>query len=441
MADFEIIDRLSDLEALARDLQREDVIGVDTEADSFYHYFDKTCLVQISTKKHCYLVDPLALGGPAELAPLGPVFASPKVRKIFHAAEYDIFVLKRDCGFRFANLFDTMVSAQLLGYPSIGLAALIEHHFGISVPKDEQRSDWSRRPLSDKQLKYAAGDVLYLIKLAQKLEKALNHAHRLEWAQEEFEALTRREWAEREFDMHGHLRIKGAKKLDERSAAVLRELYLMRDARAREIDRPTFKVLGNRTLLELAETKPRRLADLQGVKGVTDLIVRRMGKDILQAVKEGRSATKQPAPKAPTNGRKRIDRKTERLVNRLKRWRAARAQELDLDPGVLCPNASLEAIAWKNPQAAGDLAEVEELKGWFVKEFGGEVAEIVARDEAPAEPGGPSAKSEKADKKSEPRKKPVESKKKSTDAKASSEPGTARKKKRRRRKKKKSPAS
>ena len=383
MADFEIIDRLSDLKALAKDLAKQDVIGVDTEADSFYHYFDKTCLVQISTRKNSYLIDPLALGGPAELKPLGPVFASPKVRKIFHAAEYDIFVLKRDCGFTFSNLYDTMASAQLLGYPAIGLAALIEHHFGIKVPKDEQRSDWSRRPLTEKQLKYAAGDVLYLIRLATKLEKELRHARRFSWAQEEFEALTRREWPEREFDEYGHIRIKGAKKLDAKALEVLRQLYLMRDKRGREIDRPTFKVLGNRTLLELAETRPKHLSDLSGVKGVTDLIVRRMGKDILEAVKKGKNPSRAPAPKQPSNGRKRIDRKTERLVNRLKRWRAARAQELELDPGVLCPNSSLEAIAWKNPEGLDDLKEVEELKNWFTMEFGEEVLSIVQRDEQP----------------------------------------------------------
>ena len=389
MADFEIIDRQSDLKALARDLLTEDVIGVDTEADSFYHYFDKTCLVQIATRKNKYLIDPLALGGPAKLAPLGPVFSSPKVRIIFHAAEYDIFVLKRDCGFRFSNLFDTMVSAQLLGYPAVGLAALIQHHFGITVPKDEQRSDWSRRPLTEKQLIYAAGDVLYLIRLATKLEKELKHAKRLSWAEEEFGSITQRKWAEREFDTHGHLRIKGAKKLDPTRLEVLRELYLMRDARAREIDRPTFKVLGNRTLLELAETQPKRLSDLRAVKGVTDLIVRRMGTDILAAIKNKSVAPKQPVRKLPTNGRRRMDRKTERLANKLKRWRATRAQELELDPGVLCPNASLEAIACRNPEKVEDLAIVEELKGWFVREFGEEVVRIVQE----ADPSGSSESS------------------------------------------------
>ena len=203
VAKFELITELRELKALAKDLRKEDVIAVDTEADSFYHYFEKTCLVQIATRKNAWLIDPLSLGGPAELDPLGPLFADPKIRVLFHAAEYDIFMLKRDCGFSFRNLFDTMLSAQLLGYPSVGLAALIEHHFHKRLPKDEQKSDWSRRPLTDKQLQYAATDVIYLIRLAEKLERELKQKKRLGWAQHEFETLVDREWPERGFDELG----------------------------------------------------------------------------------------------------------------------------------------------------------------------------------------------------------------------------------------------
>jgi len=161
LADFELIETHEDLDALVQDLLGEKILAFDTEADSFYHYFDKTCLVQVATRKQIYLIDPLTLGGPAELAALAPVFASPDIRKIFHAAEYDLFVLKRDCSFQFQNLFDTMICAQLLGYPSVGLASLCERHFDVKLPKDEQRSDWSRRPLTQRQLSYAAADVLY----------------------------------------------------------------------------------------------------------------------------------------------------------------------------------------------------------------------------------------------------------------------------------------
>ncbi len=373
-----MIDRQGDLEALAQELLHEKIIAVDTEADSFYHYFDKTCLVQIATRKHSYLIDPLALGGPAELAPLGPVFASADVRVVFHAAEYDLYVLKRDCGFGFSNLFDTMVSAQLLGYPSVGLAALVEHHFDVSLPKDEQRSDWSRRPLSDKQQTYAAADVQYLIRLSEKLERELKKKKRHEWAMTEFESLTRREWPAREFDSRGYLRIKGARKLDPKGLAVLRELYLARDARAREVDRPPFKVLGNRTLLEIAERKPTSLAHLGEIKGVTELILRRMGRDIMAAIRKGRKDGHGPIPRLEGASRRRMDRRTERLLAGLKRWRAGRAEKLAMDPGVLCPNAALEAIAWRKPEQPGDLAELPELKSWFAREFADEVVEAIA---------------------------------------------------------------
>jgi ribonuclease D len=385
LADFEIIDRESDLEAVAKDLLKEKVVAVDTEADSFYHYFDKTCLLQIATTKRCYLVDPLAFGGPSHLTSLAPMFASPDVRVVFHAAEYDIFVLKRDCGFEFVNLFDTMISAQLLGYPAVGLAALIEHHFDLKLPKDEQRSDWSRRPLTDKQLEYAASDVEYLIRLSEKLERELRKAKRLEWAQAEFESLTKREWPERSFDELGYLRIKGARKLDAKSLAILRELYTLRDRRAREIDRPPFKVLGNRTLLEIAEERPRSLAALGEIKGVTDLILRRMGRDLMAAVREGRKEDHGPIPKLEGNGRRRMDRRSEKRLEALKKWRRRRAAELNLDPGVLCPNASLEAMAIKPPTEPGDLEGRKEVKSWFARAFGEEITREMAEERSRTE--------------------------------------------------------
>ncbi len=380
MADFEIITEKAELEALAEKLLREDVVAFDTEADSFYHYFDKVCLVQVATRKKCWLIDPIALGGPAELAPLGPVFAAPRVRVLFHAAEYDIYVLKRDCGFEFTNLFDTMVSAQLLGYPAIGLAALVEKHFGVSLPKEEQRSDWSRRPLTEKQLSYAASDVLYLIKLAEKLEKELAKARRLDWALDDFESLIDRRWPDREFDKLGYLRIKGARSLDAVELAVLRELYLLRDERAREIDRPPFKVLGNRTLLEISRSQTTDLDSLGEIKGITELILKRMGKDLVAAVKKGLRKPHGPIPKLDTSVRRRMDRRTEQRLDALKAWRGPRAAALKLDPGVLCPNATLEAIAWAAPENAADMKALPELKPWFVREFADEILGVLERD-------------------------------------------------------------
>ncbi len=379
LSTFEIVTQRSELEKIAKELMREEVVAFDTEADSFYHYFDKVCLIQIATRKKCWLVDPLEIEGPEALAALAPVFASPKVRVLFHAAEYDIYVLKRDCDFEFTNLFDTMVCAQLLGYPAIGLAALVERHFGVVLPKEEQRSDWSRRPLSEDQLSYAASDVLYLIKLAEKLEKELNKAGRLNWAVDDFETLCGRRWPDREFDKLGYLRIKGARGMDPVDLAVLRELFLLRDKRAREIDRPPFKVLGNRTLLEISRSHATDLDALAEIKGITDLILKRLGKDLVASVKRGLRKPHGPIPKLETTVRRRMDKRTEKRLSSLKDWRGPRAEALKLDPGVLCPNSALESIAWANPESAEDMKALPELKCWFVREFASEIIGVLER--------------------------------------------------------------
>jgi ribonuclease D len=268
-----------------------------------------------------------------------------------------------------------MICAQLLGYPAIGLAAIAERHFDLRLPKDEQRSDWSQRPLRESQLRYAAADVEHLIPLAEKLERELRKLRRLEWAEQEFRALERREWPDREFDKLGYLRIKGARALPPHALSVLRELYLVRDRRAREIDRPAFKVLGNRTLMEIAERQPAEEADLAAMKGVTELILRRFGRDILGAVQRGLKKAHGPIPRLEgALPRRRMDRRAERRLVALKRWRAERAQELALDPGVLCPNTALEAIALENAADAAAVARLPEVKPWFAEAFGDEIA-------------------------------------------------------------------
>ena len=141
-------------------------------------------------------------------------------------------------------------------------------------------------------------------------------------------------------------------------------------------------MLGNRTLLEIAERQPHKQADLREIKGITDLIQRRMGRELMAAVREGTKIEHGPIPKLPSSGRRRLDRQGERRLTALKRWRAEKATALKIDPGVLCPNAALEAIAWRDPKSKTDLQEMSELKGWFVRDFGVEVAKI-NRDAAP----------------------------------------------------------
>jgi ribonuclease D len=387
MTDYPLLGTIEAVEDLARKLAREKVVAVDTEADSFFHYQDKLCLLQLSARCGTFLVDPRALPEHG-LKPLEPIFANPEIRKIFHAAEYDLYVLYRHAGIRVRNLFDTMVSAQLLGYPAVGLAALVDRHFGVKLSKDQQRTDWSRRPLRDVQIQYAAADVLYLADLAREIERELRAAGRLGWAQEEFRALESRIWPEREFDEQGYLRIKGAKRLSPRELAVLRQLYLMRDRKAKLLDRPPFKVLGNGTLLELAQNPARSPRSLARRKGITELVLRRMGQDIAEAIRLGQEGPEHPPleGRPRPGGRRRLDRRGELRLEHLKRWRKQRAEQLGLDPGVFCPNSVLEEIAGADPSGTEELARLDAVKRWWVCEFGAESLQVNAQANAQAVP-------------------------------------------------------
>jgi ribonuclease D len=383
MAEYRFIDRVVEVEELASKLALEKVVAVDTEADSFFHYFDKLCLVQVAASCGTFLIDPLSMP-PRGLAPLAPVMANPAIRKIFHAAEYDLFVLSRHCGITVRGLFDTMISAQMLGYPAVGLGALVERHFDIKLSKDQQRTDWSRRPLREVQLDYAASDVIYLVEIAEILERELREKKRLAWAQADFAALEQRIWPEREFDAQGYLRIKGARKLSPRGLAVLRELFMWRDKRARDADRPPFKVMGNGTLLDLATSPPTSRRALGTRRGITDLVLRRFGQELMDAIERGADGDEHPPleRKQPTgNGRRRLDRRGETRLEELKAWRAVRARELGLDPGVFCPNASLEEIAAELPRSVEEMRALSALKPWWAEQFGPEVLRILGEPE------------------------------------------------------------
>jgi len=169
MPDAEIIRPITQpaaLEKLARRLARHSILGVDTESNSLFAYREQVCLIQFSTSDEDALVDPLALD---DLSPLADIFASPKIEKIFHAAEYDLICLKRDFGFSFANLFDTMVAARILGWEEIGLGSILKAEFDVQLDKRFQRANWGKRPLAAELINYASRDTHYLIPLRDRL--------------------------------------------------------------------------------------------------------------------------------------------------------------------------------------------------------------------------------------------------------------------------------
>ena len=174
------------LNAAARQLAKTDAIAFDLEADSMYHFQEKVCLIQIATDTVTLVIDPLKLD---DLSPLKPVMANPRIRKVLHGADYDIRSLYRDFNIAVRNLFDTELASRFLGIRESGLDAVLQARFGVHLDKKYQRKDWSKRPLPQAMMDYAAGDVHHLLPLAALLENELLAKGRLSWVREECDVL------------------------------------------------------------------------------------------------------------------------------------------------------------------------------------------------------------------------------------------------------------
>ncbi len=359
---------------MAEVLAQASRLAVDIEADSLYHYFEKVCLIQISSDARTYVIDPLVF---RNLSELGRLMTNPAIEKVFHAAAYDLLSLKRDYGFAFRNIFDTHVAAQLLGHELLGLGSLLERMLGVRHSKHRQRDDWSRRPLDPDQLRYAAMDTHYLLPLRDLLERELREKGRLDWALEEFESLLASEPHERAFDPDGYRRIKGNRELTAHQLAVLRALYLLRDHYARAMDLPPFKVLGNAVLIDLARNPPSQADQLSRRPGISARVASRFGGEICRTI---RKAKVEDAVDSPVHGHavwRPHAQDAQLRLEKLKAWRHAKAKELNLHVGVVFPGSLLEALAAFPPQDAAGLAGMDGMRAWRVKEFGSEILQIL----------------------------------------------------------------
>ncbi len=352
-----------ELDEMIGRVREQGVIAIDTEADSLHSYFDKVCLVQVTSDGEDWIVDPLA---GFSLAPLGEILADPAFVKILHGADYDLRIMNRDFGFTMSNIRDTMICAQLLGYDAYGLAALLGRHFGVELDKSYQRADWSRRPLTQAMLRYAAMDTHYLADLVSKLENDLRTRGRWEWAEEEFERLAMIRFVEPEPNPEAYLRIKGAKGLAPRELAVIMRLVEWRDGVARKQDRPPFKVMGNETLLGIATSMPGSEPELKAIKGMSAAQMSRFKKPILEIADEVRLLGEDELPRPPQKKSWRRDKTFERRLGKLRKVRDEVAQELELDPGLLAPRHVLSAITSNEPHNIDELAEIPAMRRWQI---------------------------------------------------------------------------
>ena len=373
---YQLIETAPDLGEAANLLSKEEIIAVDLEADSLYHYREKVCLIQIATKTFNLAIDPLAIG---DLSPLQPVMAYPSIRKVFHGSDYDLRSLYRDFQITVANIFDTQLACRFLGLKETGLEALLRTRFQVSLDKKFQKRDWSVRPLSPEMLAYGILDVTYLIPLARALEQELSARNRLAWVEEEGKILSRIRPGSPVDRGPLFLRFKGASGLDPRSLAMLEALLQFRNAQAEKMDRPPFKVLGNEPILELIRKKPLNMSELRESKILTARQIAIFGEPLLDRLREAANPPASGFPRYPKRERPKMAAAVRRRFKALKAWKDARGNHLGMDPTLLLNNALTQWLAEKKPLTRLDLEAVPGLKTWQKEEFGEEILAVLAQ--------------------------------------------------------------
>jgi len=354
--DYVFIDQQDGLKALVKDLKKVEEVPIDTEADNLHHYHTRVCLIQLRAGDNDYLVDPLSN---LDLQPIWDALRDKTL--IMHGSDFDLRLLWELAEFRPARVFDTMLAAQLVGARRIGLSSLLKDYLDVDHPKDSQKSDWSRRPLPDKMLHYAVGDVAHLPLLKKKIEDQLRDLGRLKWHRQKCDWQV--EVALSGFPRQDEYawRIGPHNKLRPRAQATLFELWHWREGEAERLDRPPFKVMSNDYLIKLSNA-----VEDGSIRKVYDALPKGLkrgrSRGLEEALKRGEEKDPKSLPRRPRNRNGRQPLNAAELLRQdgLKHCRDQAAVGLKIDPTLIATRIQLARLA----RAPADAAEV--LLPWQV---------------------------------------------------------------------------
>jgi ribonuclease D len=355
------------------DLVTQSRVAVDTESNSLHAFREQVCLMQFSSTNADYLIDPLAL---KDLSALAPIFANPNIEKIFHAAEYDLVCLRRDFGFSFANLFDTMHAARVLGYPAVGLDRLLNDKFKIQTDKRHQKANWAARPLTKEQIHYARLDTHYLFNLRDVLEKELREKERLEFAKEDFTRACLFDEQKHKNNIESWERFSSRKDLSLRDLTILAQLCKWRDIEAEKLNRPVYKVIMDDTLVAMSKNSPQHKVDLSAL-GLSEKQIHLWGDGVLSAVRRGVAA--------PPVERKQIEAKNDAFLRRLEKlkvWRKKVGIEMGVESDVILPKPYVSALAENPPTNLDELALIMKETPSRVTTYGAQILKVLGAKNA-----------------------------------------------------------
>jgi len=361
---FEYIQTAQALEKLLGHIRNASRIALDTEADSYHHYYPKVCLIQGSTENIHFIIDPLAS---IDLSPFFEIL-TPK-QLVLHDAGYDLRMLKADFDFRpKGEIFDTMLAARLIGLEQIGLSALLSEFLGVEVYKKNQRADWSKRPLSEELLQYATDDTCYLLKLSDILASKLAELGRLEWHQQScrWSVKLALQPVKQNHNPDERWRIAGVSRLKPKEMAFVRELWQWREKEAQKADVPPFRIMYSKQLLALAiwaaaqkktiQLDPHRLP--RSCRGERMISLKKSIERASQLTSD-----KWPAPKKPQTGHQpTVEQQNQ--IETLRRKVAQTAAKLCLSPQLIAPKAVLTSIVLRKLDSPKKLTDSGLITGW-----------------------------------------------------------------------------
>jgi ribonuclease D len=362
MPDFQFVDLSGDNKLLAA-IAGPDWIGLDTEFVREKTFYSRLCLIQISTGNEIFCADPLLLRSPEEDGP--QQFWEMLMNKpwVLHSGRQDIEVLYQSANRMPTKIFDTQVAAALLGYqPQIGYANLVAELFDVELAKSHTRADWSRRPLPDSFIEYAAEDVLYLLPAQELLSERLDKLQRLEWAVEDSADLLQESLYIND-PLQAINRLKGAGKLRGAARTAAVDLASWRENEALRSNRPRQWIMRDPVLVDLASSAAGNTDDLQKVAGLGARTIERAGQQLLQILANAAmNESDYLPPPRPDEGQK-------ALLNKMQRRVSACAGDLGIATEILAPKKELSAAmlgardsrifrGWRRDLIGDDLLEL-----------------------------------------------------------------------------------
>jgi len=355
------VDDAQGLARLTQLLQGAARVGMDTEADSLHHYYEKVCLIQLSFSGENYIVDPLAGFSLSEFL---EVLAQKEL--IFQGADFDLRVLKKSFGFRPKTpIFDTMLAAQVLGYEKIGLAALVEKFLGIPMSKTGQKADWSKRPLPERLLTYASDDTRYLETIAGAMTENLQKLGRIGWHRECCERVVKTSGLPERGEEKEAWRVKGSFELSPQELVFVREIWKWRDEAARAKDRPAFYILRNEELIELAGWQAKN--PKRPLREGPSFLKRFTGESLARLEDAIRSAKNTPSAEWPLPPKRRewdTERPNQETLEALLAGCKKLAMKLGIEPSFLASRGALTAVIRHRPRSIEEVMEVSGLMRW-----------------------------------------------------------------------------